>query len=324
MSAGDVLDLKSDHYDQASKPPSICGMIYAGERHVISGPPESLKSLVTLAIALEHMRAGGKVAFYDFENGPYRVKRMLFDLGATLDNLDNFNYIEVGGVLDDSDIEWMQRKQISLAVIDAVAGAFAITGLDDNSRMDVERFASAWVNPLWKLGITTIVIDHVSKAGIVSGSKFTIGSERKIGMTDVHLGIEVVSQLSRGTQGRVRVRTHKDRPGHLLRPVACELELNSDQFTHLVTYSFKAPSYGGDSWKPTVVMERVLAHFKQFPDPQSDMDLVNAVWGNPEYIVLAIATLITEGELVRDENGQVSMKPVSVTFEQDELWEEEL
>ena len=92
----------------------------------------------------------------------------------------------------------------------------------------------------------------------------------------------------------------------------------------MVSWSFKAPSHGGSGWKPTVVMERVVEHFELFPEPQSDMELVDAVWGNPEYIVIAITTLVSDGKLVRDEENRVSLKDAGVPIERDALWEEEL
>ena len=82
MRLGNAKNVFSSKYRTKSEPPSISGLIYAGRRHVLSGPPETLKTLISLAISLDHMRAGGNVAFIDFENGPNAVYQMLVDLGA--------------------------------------------------------------------------------------------------------------------------------------------------------------------------------------------------------------------------------------------------
>ena len=81
------------------------------------------------------------------------------------------------------------RRSVTLVVIDAAAGAYDASGLDDNKRQDVERFARAWVRPLFEIGITTLLIDHVTKNTETRG-KYMIGSERKLGGVDVHLGLE--------------------------------------------------------------------------------------------------------------------------------------
>lgn len=94
---------------------------------------------------------------------------------------------------------------LQLAVFDASAGAFDAAGLDDNARKDVERFSALFIRPLWHAGVATILIDHVVKAKDHRG-RYSIGSERKMGGVDVHLGFEVVEQISRGQDGLARYR----------------------------------------------------------------------------------------------------------------------
>lgn len=307
MRLGLPLDTTSQTYKRPTEPPKLCGVVYPRLRHVISGPPESLKTLVTIAICLEHVRAGNRVAYFDFENGPWRFARIIEDLGATEAEHKKFVYVEPEAAPDEDDVRMIIDMGVSLVVVDSSAGAYAVSGFDDNSRMDAERFGNTWIKPFWMEEVTTIVIDHVTKASIGGGSKFTIGSERKVGMADVHLGLESVTPLSRGTKGLVRVKTHKDRAGHLLRPTACEIELDSDPFTNLITWGFRPPPQSGDAWRPLVLMDRVVEHFERFPDPLDEEDVVNAVYGNPEYIKKAIDVLIVDGKLGRDENGRVQL-----------------
>jgi hypothetical protein len=140
-------------------------------------------------------------------------------------------------------------------------GAFHASGLDDNKRQDVEAFAAQWVTPLWQAGVGTVVLDHVTKAAEGRG-KYAIGSERKVGQVDVHLGLEAVgTPLTRGGSGLVKVRVHKDRPGFLLRPCAAEIVLSSEPDTHRISFEIRAPAdvaqgSGGD-FRPTNLMEKV-------------------------------------------------------------------
>lgn len=82
---------------------------------------------------------------------------------------------------------------------------------------EAEIWAASWVQPFWSNNIATIVIDHVVKSEKNRGRN-SIGSERKLGGVDVHLGLEPVKELTRGGHRVYKIVTHKDRPGYLPRP----------------------------------------------------------------------------------------------------------
>ena len=82
-----ALNLAAEEYDQPPKPPDIGELLYSGKSHGISGPPESIKTVVAKILALEHVRAGNTIAIVDFEMGPYATRRRLLDLGFTLDEI---------------------------------------------------------------------------------------------------------------------------------------------------------------------------------------------------------------------------------------------
>ena len=95
-----ALDLAADIYSKPSEPPIRCGLIYAGKRHLISGPPEAAKTLLALIFAIEEIRAGGTVAIIDFESGPAETRRLLEDLGATLEEIGAIHYFEPDAATD--------------------------------------------------------------------------------------------------------------------------------------------------------------------------------------------------------------------------------
>ncbi len=291
------INLTASEFDKPSLPPSLCGLVYAGKRHVLSGPPEALKTLLVLILALEHMRAGGTIAFVDFESGPAETRRLLEDLGATRDEVASVFYFEPDGPPATEDIERIVNEGVTLVVIDAAAGAYDVSELDDNKRADAERFAAAWIRPLWQRGVTTIVIDHVTKNTGTRG-RFAIGSERKLGQADVHLGLHAVKQLSRGTTGLVTVHTHKDRPGHLTRPKAAEVELQSAPESHRITWTIRPAnehSSEDGGWRPTVLMERVSLYLEQQTDAVSRNNVEKNVKGTGEYLRVAMDVLVAEG-----------------------------
>jgi hypothetical protein len=152
--------------------------------------------------------------------------------------------------------------------------------------------------------VTTLLIDHVTKNAEGRG-KYAIGSERKTGQPEVQLGLEVVKPLHRGATGLVRIVTHKDRPGHLTRPAAAELELRSDPETHAISWTFQersgtTPGTSGNDWRPTVLMDRVLEYVTRYPEPISRSALANAVQGKREYVLRAIDALVRDQLLAPD------------------------
>jgi len=297
----EALNLASSEFAQASEPPAVCGLIYAGKRHVVSGPPESAKTLLAFIVALEHSRAGfGGWAHVDFEMGAVATRGMLEDLGASIDEVGAVFHFEPDGPPTLDDVDSLAREGVRLAIVDAAAGAFDVSALDDNKRADAERFAAAWIKPLWDRGITTIVLDHVTKNADTRG-KFSIGSERKVGQADVHLGLEPITSLSRGGSGLYRITTHKDRPGHLARPRAAELELASDPVTHAITWTFKpagAPADDNETWRPTFLIERVLSYLRDQAQPRSRNDIAAGVTGKRAFVLQAIDCAVADGDAV--------------------------
>ena len=292
------INLADEQYAEPSEPPNICGLLYQGLRHTISGLPEALKTAIALIFALEHMRAGGgKVCLLDFEMGAKAIRRLLTDLGATLEEIASFHYINPTGPPDKDDIAALEFEGVTLTILDAAAGAYDASDLDDNKRADAEQFAKFWIAPLWRRGITSVVIDHVVKNTDARG-RFAIGSERKLGAVDVHLGFEAIRPLSRGGTGLIRVTVHKDRPGHLTRPAAVEIELHSDPDTHRITWEIKQASAGGDDdFRPTVLIDRVLDYLDRNPEPISRSALANVVQGNREWLLRGVEILLAEGRL---------------------------
>jgi len=241
------LNLTADEYAKPTEPPLILGLIYRGRRHGISGPPESAKTLLALAIGLEWYRAGlGRFALIDFEQGPPTTRLLLEDLGATEDEIADLYYVEADAPPESADIDMLLVAGVTLTIVDAAAGAYDATSLDDNKRADVERFARTWIVPLWQAGCTTILLDHVVKNSETRG-RYAIGSERKLGQVDVHLGLEAVTNISRGSHGLIRVTVHKDRPAHLQRPHPCEIHLASDPDTHRISWETRPVTTTGSA-----------------------------------------------------------------------------
>ena len=182
--------------DPASPTLGGVGLIYPGKRHVFSGAFESAKTLAAYAIAIEHVREGGTVLLLDYEMGQWDARERLRDMGATELDFERIAYVEPETPANPDTIPTLiEACAPTLAVIDAAVGAYGLQGLDDGKRVDVERWAGLYVWNFWKRDIASITLDHVTKSKESRGA-YAMGSERKIGGADVHLGFEVAVPLA--------------------------------------------------------------------------------------------------------------------------------
>jgi hypothetical protein len=278
------------------------GLCYPGKRHVFSGPQESAKTLAAYVIGLSVIRSGSPVVLIDFEMGPWDAKTRLRELGASDEELGSLLYVEPDTGPGADSVARLCAHDPALVVLDAAAGAFSADGLDDNSRKDVERWSGAWVTPFWKAGVATIVLDHVTK-NVETRGNYAIGSERKVGGADVHLGFSVITPIRRGSHGRYQVTTHKDRGGCLKRGKLATFELASDPDTHHFTWAF-VPQPETDEehpFRPTTLMEKVSRWLELQPEPVSRNAVEKASLGKGEYVRIALDLLTDEGYIVESE-----------------------
>jgi hypothetical protein len=260
------------------------GFVYPGKRHVFSGPQESAKTLAAYVVGLEVVRRGDPVVLIDFEMGPWDAKGRLMDLGATMEELAQILYVQPDVPASSAAITYLVALAPGLVIIDAAAGAYSLQGLDDNKRIDVERFTEIYVAAFWRANIASIVLDHVVK-NVEGRGNYAIGSERKVGGTDVHLGFSVISPIKRGATGLYKIVTHKDRGGHLKRGKLAEFKLASDPETHEIKWSFEAPVESDDEhpFRPTKIMEKVSRFLELQQEPVS-RNTSKAGLGNHEYV----------------------------------------
>lgn len=274
------------------------GIVYPGKRHVFSGPPESAKTLCAYCVGINTIRHGGLVILIDFEMGEYDCRDRLLELGATTTEISRgIRYLEPDQPATHQRIQNLITLQPQLVIIDAGAGVYDLEDLDDNKRRDVGKIARLYVHPFWRKGIASILIDHVVKNTETRG-KFAIGSERKLGGADVHLGFETVRAISRGTTGLYKIVTHKDRGGYLKRGRLADLELESDPETNAISWTLKTPDTASDEeghFRPTHLMEKVSRHLELQHEPVTRTSIYETLGGTKDYVLKAVTALVAEG-----------------------------
>lgn len=299
------INLADDRYAIEPAPPEWCGLVYRGRRHKISGPPESAKTLIAYVLMLEAVRDGANVAVIDFELGPEATRLLLTDLGFTLEQLATVHYFEPDSEPTDEQIAYFVDNRVDLVLIDALAGAYEVSGLDDNKRKEVEAWQRIWTRPLYRAGIATMLVDHVTKNAESRGD-WSIGSERKAGTVDVHLGLEVTKKLARGTTGLYKLHVRKDRPAFLRAGGVREITLTSDPATHRIGWEIAETATGdGDHWQPTVLMQRVSEFLAEQTEPVTRNTVERGVRGKQaKFVRQALDELIAGGYIEQQAGGR--------------------
>jgi hypothetical protein len=288
-----AIDLSALSEEPPARPDLAPGfpLIYPGHRHLISGPPESVKTLIEYLAVLLMVRAGRRCAILNFEMGERPARQLLRELGASEQEIRSVAYYCPEVSPERTDIESLQAADFDYILYDAGAGAYGLEGSKDNDRNDIEAFTQKWINPFWRAGTATGLIDHEPKRGTSA-----IGSERKQGTVEVHLRFEAKKKLARGGHGIYRIHAEKDRPGYIREQAPVwELELWSAPVTNAITWSLKplATSSAPGDFRPTQLMERVSLYV-QVNDGCSKSKVREDVSGNAAGILQAITKLVEE------------------------------
>lgn len=189
-----------------------------GELHWVFAPAESAKTWLALVWALDVMRAGGKVAWFDEELGDYVLARRLRALGADPDLIEtHLCHIAFGDwTLDDRDIRshhhLLMELKPELAVYDTATDFMATAGVDENSGPEVTRFVKAYFEAGRQLGVTQVVLDHT---GHVARER-AVGSRAKGAKAKVQWALATKKKFDPQTVGEIKVTREKNTVGALL------------------------------------------------------------------------------------------------------------
>jgi hypothetical protein len=144
--------------DAPPETPSIAGLLYPRNLHIVFGEPEAVKTWLCLVVCKEQISTKQHVVWIDLEMSPYGIRGRLAALGATDAELERFHYVQPSEPISDpriqADIATLVATHVpTVVVVDAMAGALALHGFDPNSNGDVEVFYSStlapWVDEGW-------------------------------------------------------------------------------------------------------------------------------------------------------------------------------
>jgi 5S rRNA maturation endonuclease (ribonuclease M5) len=190
-------------------------LFYLGKLHWLAGEPESGKTFLALAAVAEVLRGGAVALFLDFEDSRTSVVGRLEAMGVHTSKL---LYVRPSEPLEEqavADVERLMAMGPSLVVLDGIAEAMALHGLDPVRSPDVATFVHEVLDKFRSPTVTTVVIDHVAR-GEAGKGRYAYGSQHKLAAVDgASYRFETIQMFSRERGGAARIDVAKDRPGYV-------------------------------------------------------------------------------------------------------------
>ena len=190
-------------------------LLYQGVANTLYGEPSTGKSWIALMAAIEQIRAGGQVLWWDAEDQPTTLARRLSLLRAT-DLIGHPSLLWVSGDLNKHPIATDEAlmflsagERAGLVVIDS-ATSFGCP----KDGADVSRWITDHVKPWINAGQTTLLLDHVPKRA-KDRPAGAVGSFEKL--SDIRgAALYAHGTAWNGQQGgAIHLTIHKDAHGQL-------------------------------------------------------------------------------------------------------------
>ena len=209
-----------------------------------------------MAVAQE-VRNGNAACVVDFDESAETVVERLCQLGLTEKEIAHgVVYCSPDSPFDEVAAAHLEirfrrvrnssRRQLTLGLVDSIAGAMSVEGLDPDVGRDMARFYHGVPRWLKDQGLAVLLIDEVIKSRDSRGLRGT-RPERRISRLDgAAYSFTEMAPFGRGITGRVRVTVSRDRGGfvrqHAPGKVMGTLTLTSSAEDGSVTAAFKSPA----------------------------------------------------------------------------------
>jgi hypothetical protein len=325
-----------DHAAVPLEPPSICGMLYPRQRHILSSEPGHGKTWLGLYAAAEVMKDGKPVVWINTDDAPEaeireRLNLLGVDDGRIAGLFHYFRPDRKARIPDDCtqlpEIAALAREhRPTLAVVDSFNPTLGLQGLNYLDETEVEQGWQTFARPFTDVGAAFLALDHLTKATDGRG-RYSVGSQRKLAGCSVHIGMKPITSFSRGLVGRVGLIVHKVRSGFLggQGHTFGDFVLNAEtgMFTAGIEDS-KSENAAGD-FRPTVLMERVSRVLEDaYPHGMSANALQENVRGGRAKTIREAAAYLAEDRYAERKPKGAGFQYVSVKpyREREGFWEE--
>lgn len=190
-------------------------LMYAGKVNSIYGLPGTGKTWVALMVSKEVISSGGRVLWWDFEDGPRGLLERSLKIGFNPIELDE-QFEAYGPELSLNEFaqgqiaQWLLGGEApGLVVIDSVGKS----GCPDDGK-DIMDWYFKVVYPFEQRGIGVLLVDHVPK-NPENAARGAIGSQRKLANITGSALLLQGRAWTKQEGGSITAYNHKDRNGDL-------------------------------------------------------------------------------------------------------------
>jgi hypothetical protein len=279
-------------------------LLYSGSRHLIIGKTQTLKSWILI-----DQIAKCNLVYFDFENGPGGMVSRLRALRKKPEDCAVFVFMPSVDVLLKRIQEIVDAEsKPDLVVFDSFHGLATTLGFDPDNNNDVQKALEKTVNRLHKVGVSTVVIDHLPKSSNDANDDAPIGAIAKKNQADV-----VLLMRHAPNSNTVNVFVTKDRFGMLYKrsldsgtvQKLCEVLLHEhDEFIDVRVIPDMQLFFDGiviDS-RTASEINKIYTFLNDFPDSaKSQID--KGVGGNHGRIADALAKMEAAGVISKVKEG---------------------
>ena len=277
--------------------PASDGMLVRGRRHYLPAPKKVGKSIATLSHIVDIVQAGGRVVIFDRENGGnlYAARLEAIVTARGLEDIygdiqARLAYYEFPRLRPTDEAALVELcRDADLVVLDSQRMFITDLGFEENSNDDYAAFMGALIDPLFRAGIATLILDNSGHNEPKRGR----GASTKADLNEILFTLEAIEEFDSETTGRLRLEIVDSRFGNTGR---WEMEIGGGVFGSWenVTRGKNRDADTAAAFRPTTLMERASRFVESCHEPVSRTTVTNATGGNAQYARLAIDVLVIE------------------------------
>mgnify|MGYP000984352082 CR=1 FL=1 len=273
-------------------------LFYAEHVNSVFGDPESGKTMLCIACAVQSLNKGCRVAILDLDhNGAPAIVDRMIDLGANEDYLRDptrFRYYEPDdGAAVLEIVADLTTWQAQFIVVDSLGELIPAFGGSSNSPDDYTRVHRLVLLPLARMGGCVVAIDHLAKNAESRTSGPTGTAAKKRAISGSMLRVKIDEPFTPGKGGAAIVTIAKDRHGALRgarptgdrEPVAAVFRMTADQ---AAPWQLKAPREGARNPDEAAPQADLDALDQLAPPPTSVRDARERLKWNNQRAMLAM------------------------------------
>jgi hypothetical protein len=212
----DLIELIEDGIPSNDYLPASDGMFVRGKRHLIAAPKKTGKSLGLLVHLTQMVIAGSRIVIFDRENGRNLYGGRLEEIARTLGHdhekiRERVSYYEFPQFrAGDGDELVALCEGADLVVFDAQRMFLTDLGLVEDSSDDYAQFCAIVIDPLFRAGIATVILDNTGHAEV----RRSRGASAKGDLNEVLFTLATVERFNSVTTGLIELEVTDSRFGN--------------------------------------------------------------------------------------------------------------